>query len=96
VAISEPSRTTTATTRPRQQEDVVAVTAQALSTRDPHQGRSHSRMESRGARSHRAAKTPVSGDSAPRGVRSGVAVRSAPGPALGVLVVRSDGCVMLR
>jgi hypothetical protein len=93
VAASEPSHTTIEAARPWQQEDVATAAAQAPATRDPHQGRGRAHAESRGARGCGAAETLDGGDP-PRGGRTGVVVGSAPGLAPGVLVVRSDGCVM--
>jgi hypothetical protein len=83
----------TAVARPRQEEEMAAAAAQAPATRNPHQGRGQARAESRGAKGHEAVETPAGGDFAPRGRSRGV-VRSDPEPAPGVLVVRSDGCVM--
>jgi hypothetical protein len=59
-----------------------------------HQGHGRARTESHGAGGRGAAEAPVGGDSAARGGRSRGVVGSAPRPAPGVLVVRSDGCVM--
>jgi hypothetical protein len=91
----ESSRTTTAATRP-QREGATVVPSQVLVPRDPHQGRGGegARSESQSIRGRGVIEAPIGGDSVPRRGRSRRSSRQAPKPERGVLVVRSDGCVM--
>jgi hypothetical protein len=68
-AAGEPSRTTTAATRP-QQEGATVAASQALVLRDPHQGRRRARSGSRSAGGRETVEVRAAGDSAPRRGRS--------------------------
>jgi hypothetical protein len=92
--MGETSHTAATAARPRQREDVAAAAVRVTVTHDLHQGRERTRAASRGVGGRGAAEASADGDSAPRGGRAGVAVESAPEPAPGVLVVRSNDCVI--
>jgi hypothetical protein len=87
--VGEPSRVTTAATRPHQGE-VEAAASRAFVPHDPHQGCRQARSGSRPTRDRGAAGAPVDGDSASGRGRSGLALEQTSE----VLEMREDSCVM--
>lgn len=75
-------------------EEAVVEAVRSAETRVAHRGDERARTASRGVGGREATETPADDDSAPRRGRVVAIVEPAPGPAPGVLVMRSDGCVM--